>query len=164
MARGCGLQRPPLLLPLPYPVYYPTPFTPYPILVLNLGTYRINMDGLSAAVNVGSAIDLSVKGLAYLAKYYSDVKTAEASLHEFKECLHQELQALKQLKTLYERLKGQEDLTPHSVECLHSLEHLFQEDSNHPESQVLLQGASRVGGVVEQAVFEEETILRLGTH
>ena len=91
------------------------------------------MDPFSAAVNVGSAIDLSIKGLSLLAKYYSDVKSAAVELEQFKECLSQDLFMLQQLAALYERLKQQKNISSQGVECLQALEKLFLEDPNQPE-------------------------------
>lgn len=86
-------------------------------------------------MDTGTAIELAAKGLIYLKNYYSEVKAAESELRQFTEYLTQDLQALNNLQVFYERLKQQPKLSSNSVECLHSLETLFQEDSNQPESE-----------------------------
>ena len=88
------------------------------------------MDGLSTTVNVLSALDLSVKGLGFLVRYYSGVKEAQASLDQLREYLTQELHALQEVLTLYERLSTQTELSPHTLQSIATLEKLLQEDSN----------------------------------
>ena len=88
------------------------------------------MDGLSAAVNILSVLDLSLKGLDFLSKYCSDVREAQASLDQLRGCLTQELYALQEALTLYERLSTQTELSPHTLQSVAALERLLQEDSN----------------------------------